>query len=70
MARKRQYRKNTDPDSCLGYADEQTSSKWASKLVKPAGGRCSGRVHATVFIFVQYHINGMGSVRRSIGLVW
>ena len=30
----------------MGCADEQTSSKWASKLVKPTGGRCSGRVHS------------------------
>ena len=45
MTRKRQYRKNTDPDGCVGCPDKQTSSKWASKLVKPTGGRLSGRVH-------------------------
>ena len=44
--RKRQYLKNTDPDSGVSCADEQTSSKWASKLVKPTGGRCPGRSHA------------------------
>ena len=38
MTRKRQYRKNTDPDGCVGCPDKQTSSKWASKLVKPTGG--------------------------------
>ena len=38
--RKRQYRKNTDSDSCVDCADKQTSSTWASKLVKPTGGRC------------------------------
>ena len=40
-----EYGKNTDPDSCVGCGDEQTSSKWTSKLVKPTGGRCSARVH-------------------------
>ena len=43
--RKGSTEKNTDPDSGAGCAHEQTSSKGASKLVKPTGGRCSGRVH-------------------------